>query len=292
MRRSNVDMQWKNYNGIQKVLYFTYYILDEFKNRNTLRYAYLEFVLTTKCNLNCENCAHLMNHYNDHHQYSFDEFKENIDLLFETVDYVIQLRLLGGEPFLNRDLGKFLEYMLSDENISKKFSEIGITTNGTVVPDKKALEVMSDNKRTKVFISNYGEKSKRNIKLFNEKNISFELESENQIWFDPGQPVTHNRSVKELKKMYKGCYLKDICNSYFDGEFHVCSKSNHGTRIGLIPKREEDFARLKSCDSLQERRSKLLSLKKIDYIIACDYCDFMLKKPMKSKSDVSTDDST
>ena len=70
-----------------------------------------DMTVTTLCSLNCTHCNMFIPYYKERKNYSYEELKRNIDLLFERVDYVVYLGLIGGEPTLNTDLGRIIEYL-------------------------------------------------------------------------------------------------------------------------------------------------------------------------------------
>ncbi len=63
---------------------------------------YLETHIMDSCNLNCKGCTHFSNLYEIDSNVSYEQFMNDINQLSQKC-FVIQLRLLGGEPLLNTD---------------------------------------------------------------------------------------------------------------------------------------------------------------------------------------------
>lgn len=108
-------------------------------NRNQINIIQVNTAVTTWCTLNCEKCNMFMPHYENSKRkhYTFTEMKEDIDLLLNYVDYIFWYNFLGGEPFLNKELKDIIAYV--GETYPNKVERMGITTNGTIIPDAETL---------------------------------------------------------------------------------------------------------------------------------------------------------
>ena len=63
---------------------------------------------------------------------------KSIDRLMDSVDSLYEFRVVGGEPFINKQIGKVINKLLQYETIK----EIVIYTNATIIPKKvKILNV-------------------------------------------------------------------------------------------------------------------------------------------------------
>jgi len=94
--------------------------LEAITNKHNLT---IDYMLTFRCNYNCSYCtSHDINH--PLHKYSVEEISESLNYLSSLYkDKKIQLILLGGEPFLYKDLLKLIT------NLKDTFMRIRITTN-------------------------------------------------------------------------------------------------------------------------------------------------------------------
>ncbi len=94
---------------------------------------YLETHIMDSCNLNCKGCTHFSNLYEKESKVFLKQFKNDIKQLAKKC-FVIQLRLLGGEPLLNQECA---EYFV---NARKAFphTDINIVTNGVLIVKQNA----------------------------------------------------------------------------------------------------------------------------------------------------------
>lgn len=245
-------------------------------NSDSGYYEYLEIPITTKCSLKCKKCSNLIPCYQKRSDYDINILLRSLNRFLGCINHIVFIRILGGEPFLNKDLYKILEELLN----SKKIQRIEVVTNGTIVPkDKKLLEVLK-NKRIIVSISQYPMVDYNKLVAFLKKNnISYRIDKMN-FWLDYGEPYKRNKSERMLVKQFTKC--NNVCKSLINGQLHLCPRSSHGTDLGIITNNKEDYLDLLD-DTISdiELEEKLKKLYKKKYITACDYCDFGTKKSRK-----------
>lgn len=239
-------------------------------------YEYLEIPITTKCSLMCKSCANLIPCYKKRNDYDTDILIKSIRKFLECINNIVYIRLLGGEPFLSKNLHIIIKELLKSDKIQR----IEIVTNGTVIPtDKKVINILKNNKII-VSISEYPIVDyDKLITFLSQNNIKYRIDKMN-FWMDYGLPSKRNKSKKELIKQFSAC--NNICKSLVNGQIHLCPRSSHGTDLGIIKNNEDDYLNLldKSL-SLEEKKNKLNKLFKKNYIVACDYCDFGTNKCKK-----------
>lgn len=163
--------------------------------RNKCVLSKIDTVITSRCTLRCKDCNLFIGYANHHVDMSLKELKKNFDIFFDSVDYVYEYTLLGGEPFLHVELDQILSYLM--ENYSDKIGKVNLISNGTVVPCENVLELMKKYEMT-VHISdytqsvNYGKKLAEVIEAFSEKGIEYYV-IPNNTWKDvkyPGKEFT------------------------------------------------------------------------------------------------------
>lgn len=103
---------------------------------------YLEYNVTDSCNLKCKGCNHFSNLCEDNIFADSREFAKDLSYLAQKVS-IGQLRLLGGEALLHKNLMKFIQKareILPD-------TDIYIVTNGLLIPslDNSFLKEMKRN---------------------------------------------------------------------------------------------------------------------------------------------------
>lgn len=97
--------------------------------------------INNECNLNCKHCR--VAEKNSKDQLSLKQSKELLAQLW--YNGTTKLNFSGGEPFLRKDFFEILEF-------AKKFEDIVITTNGTLL-DRKVCEKLAQYPNIKLSIS-------------------------------------------------------------------------------------------------------------------------------------------
>ena len=239
-------------------------------------YEYLEIPITTMCSLKCKHCSNLIPCYKRPSDYDFKILEKSINAFLECINNIVYIRVLGGEPFLGKNLYGVLDLILK----SNKVQRIEVVTNGTIIPkDKKLIEKLQNN-RVIVCISVYPNVDDNKLVAFlKENNIKYRLD-EMDYWIAHGDTKKRNRTEKELRRQYAKC--DNVCKSLVNGQIHICPRSSHGTDLGIIKNNEDDYINILD-DNLtpSEKRKQFNKLLKTKSIKACDYCDYGTKKAKK-----------
>ena len=239
-------------------------------------FEYLEIPITTKCNLRCINCSNLIPCYKEQKDLDVNIIKQSINEFLKCINNIVYIRILGGEPFLCKNLYEITKTLLK----SKKIQRIEIVTNGIIIPkEKKKINLLRNNRIT-ISISQYPfVNSNKQIDFFKSNNIKYRLDKMT-YWLYYGNTSKRNKTKKQLKKQYCKCH--SICKSLINGQIHLCPRSSHGTDLGIIKNNENDYINiLDNKLSIKEKKEKLHKLLQKKYIKACDYCDFATKKCKK-----------
>ena len=114
--------------------------------------GYLEYSVNNHCNLRCKGCSHYSNLIREPEFADISRFREDLGRLRELFGQVEVIRLLGGEPFLNPDLGAFV----SAAREAFPYAALSVVSNGLLIPKAKeeVLEVLRRNNAA-VQVSNY-----------------------------------------------------------------------------------------------------------------------------------------
>lgn len=245
-----------------------------YKYRNECCIFTMDMALTTYCTLKCKHCNMFIPYYQKPVMYSFADIKENIDLLFNNVDYVFAIGLLGGEALLCQDIIPIIEYLNSE--YGKRIGSILITTNGLTIPDSNLLECISRN-NVLVTISDYRasiqEKSRLEElgKLLEKSGIVYTIR-ESLVWSDFGFP-DYIRSVEE-KDVRKHMLLCDPgWRGLNDKKFFFCNVAWSAEKSGLFQLEENDYIELDKLEPHSDA-SKRIILKYTTGTFAKDYLSF------------------
>lgn len=104
---------------------------------------YLEFHVADHCNLNCKYCTHYSPLVGKPVFTEYDRFADDLRQLRKYIVDIGVIRILGGEPLLNPELGRFIE--LTRELYPA--SIITVVTNGLLIDrlDPALIEIMKKN---------------------------------------------------------------------------------------------------------------------------------------------------
>lgn len=262
----------KEFEGVIETAFMEEEETDISDKNSILSLPRMDLVLTTRCSLRCEKCANLMQYYENPTDVKLDIILQSMRTLMQAIDSIETIYVLGGEPFLYKDLDRVLSYLNKEE----KIKIIKIVTNGTICPLDDNIRLWEELHQSKVIISlsDYGVLSKNKEKLFQQckkKYINIEIE-ENKFFYDTGNMEKRYRTEKELQKVFTDC--KTLCRSLFNGEFHYCPRSSHGTDLGIVPKYKGEYINLLNVENEFELRKEIEEfINREDYIEVCDYCD-------------------
>lgn len=235
-----------------------------------LEIPFFDFNVNTKCTLKCKKCDQGIPYMKRREEYSFEQLKKHIDELLEKVDYIYQISILGGEPFLNQDLNEILTYCCE----CKKIGSIILVTNGTIYPEEKVLKALKNNK-IRVGISWYPLKNTYNrtrlIQYLEGNNIKYNVRRAN--WLDFGDwNINRNYSEDRIKRNYKNCFLKN-CVQYNNGVLYRCAKVVLLEDQQIINPNNDEYIIVNSNNSKRDFKNSINRFYSTKYIQSCNYCN-------------------
>jgi organic radical activating enzyme len=249
---------------------------DELKCRrlitNTLStsVSVLEFVVTTRCNLKCRDCANLMQYYKDPSHIDTGTILRSIDRVFQLIDSIVQVNLLGGEPLLNPDLPQILDKL---GEYRSNIKNLNITTNGTILPKGELIDALIRNNAT-MTVSDYGKLSGKRLQLItllDENGIGVK-DLKDQVWNTP-HTFCQNlaRKQQEIGQTFRTCSAQ--CMEVIEGKLSYCVFQAHAENLHAIPKADYE-----SLDLMGEQLTKE-EVRELCYpsspLYACRYCTGM-----------------
>ena len=228
--------------GYQKNRHF--YLLDEFSTiymmykYNKLHVEKIDMFCNTRCTLRCKHCSALIPYNRNGRNYTFEEMKQNVDMLFKWVDYVHILSFSGGDAMVNPNLPRIIEYV-GNEYRWKQVQDFELYTNAIILPDEKMLGIW---KKYDVIIrfTNYTknvphkQKIKQMIEILEENKLKYDY-VQFEKWLDMGYPQPSNGLVSEneLIEHCKQC-TPVISTCLNDGKIFYCSPSCGADSSGLF----------------------------------------------------------
>ena len=250
------------------------------KYRREVVISQMSSSITSRCTLNCERCNVFMPYYKEHYDTTADELLQDMDLLFQRVDYLTSYFVFGGEPLLNKNLPEMLRRVY--EKYHGRIGYMQIITNGTVVPSQELLEACEACK-VKIRLSDYTRQVPYEKKLAEVKETLDKSKVEWSMgvydtWLSLEFPVVKKPiapNPEEAKKHMLAC--SQGCHMVGDGRLYYCGALCNAQRCGLWQLREGDYVDLeKSEGSLEQDKLRVLRycLGDVDkkYISLCNVC--------------------
>lgn len=224
--------------------------------KKQLNIIQINTAVTTYCTLNCAKCNMFMPHYStaQKEHISLDALKKDIDTLMQFVDYVFFYTLLGGEPFLHKQLKDHIEYVAT--TYKDKIGKIGITTNGTLIPNDETLAII---KKYGVVISisdysaqiPYKEKLTKLEEVLKTWDIPYS-KNVSLVWKDFGFPENpFNWSEENLCAHMKTC--APLFHGINDQKLFYCHIVWSAQKAGLYTMQQSDYVDLTKLDPAKEK---------------------------------------
>lgn len=236
-------------------------------------------IITERCSLRCKDCVNLMQYFKEPKHISTNINIDSMEKLLENVSCIERVSVVGGEPFVNKEAYRIIEWLIGQD----KIKNITVFTNATVIPDNEQIEFL---KNGKVFISisNYEVESQKVTDLsekLKENGIDYNIVRD-RVWKDLGNLQCRNRSAEDNNTLFHKCFF-DGCFQLMYGQLHYCARSACGVALKAFPEREGDYFDLFRTDLSDEAyKTKFMEFLKNDKTAptACDYCS---GKDWKSK---------
>ena len=253
---------------------------DEYNASRALHIKNLDVQITERCSLKCTNCSNLMQFYEKPVNEDLDLLFSSLDRFVDSIDKIDEFRVLGGDPFMNKDMHKVVNKLLSYDKAGK----VIVYTNGKIIPKGPNLECLK-NEKVILDMTNYGTVSNNAqaiIKVCEENNIKYS-ESVTTVWQDCGEILPfQKRTEEEKKKKFINCCNSDTL-SLLKGKLYRCPFSANAENLNAVPKNTEDQVDLS--DPKVTTADLKVKIKNVvydkDYITACDFCngrDYTVKK--------------
>ena len=239
------------------------------QEENGIIFNRIQYVVTERCSLKCKDCSHLIQYYKYPKDIDLANYKASFERLLQSIDCVAELRILGGEPFMNKNI----DSLIREYGHNTKIQEISIYTNGTIVPENYILRSISEN-GVIIHISNYriNEKSiNQLVKKLEEYSIKYFVREYEQ-WQDAGSLEYRNFSREKMEDVFQTC-IERKCYTFLRGKLYRCPRSAHGMNLKGIPDTPNDYVDFnEESTDLIVLKKKIRQLQKLTCIEACQYC--------------------
>ena len=234
----------------------------------------IDICVSTKCNLRCIGCGSLMPLYDSPTDVPIDLLMKSLNVFFSVVDRVFRVNVVGGEPFLYKDLDAVIEYL----NKNDKVTSVVLPSNGTYAPDNPKLYKALSHPKNSVRISHYESCEKGTEKLqayLDEYNVDYSIKyfsATGYQWYDFGGYELRNRTSDELTKQYDNCEVEWM--SVYRGKLYPCPRAAHAIDLGFMEENDNFVDLIGSNISLKELRENIQDfVYERKYYECCNHCD-------------------
>ena len=229
----------------------------------------LDLVLTEKCSLKCKDCSNLMQYYAKPIDEDYNELIVSIDKFLNSVKFIREIRLIGGEPLIYKKIDLVIKKLLSYSN----FETIHVYTNGTIVLKDEKMKCFQ-NEKILFKISDYGKISRNVSKLedkLNDLNVKF-ITEKIRTWQDCAKIEKFNRTDNLNKHIFGNC-CENQGLTLLHGTLYLCPFNAHAENLNAIPKFQNDKVILKNLSNPEITESLRKLYFKTDFLSACDFCN-------------------
>jgi organic radical activating enzyme len=242
----------------------------------TLYFKNITFVINQICTLRCKYCYSYANAYSRERRINFpvEQILSDIDTIFDAIDGVKIVPLIGGETFVHPDLDRIVMKFLEKSNLGV----LNVTSNGICKIRENHLAVLQ-NSRTQVVFSNYKScLSAKECELF-DKNVELVRKSGARVivlndtpqWTVPTTLWDKHYSMEVMQSKRKVCLDPLICKYVKNGKFFPCTVADsiHNIGIGDYP---TDYVEINPAISRETMRATIKELLNRSYFQSCRHC--------------------
>jgi organic radical activating enzyme len=246
------------------------YAVSSARDKSKLRLNSLDLVLTEKCSLKCKDCSNLMQYYAKPVDEDFDLLMKSLGKFMDSVDFIQEIRFIGGEPFMYKRIDEVINKVLEYSN----FNKLVVFTNGTIVPKQEKVKTFQ-NQKIIFKISNYGEISKNVTKLENFLSLNKIRYISERVtrWQDCARIEKFDRPISLTKEIFGNCCVNEAL-TMLHGKLYLCPYSAHAENLDAIPKTSSDSIDLNILDNNDVIKGNIRSLVfNKEYLGACNWCN-------------------
>lgn len=188
------------------------------------------------------------------------------------LDFISCVELIGGEPFVAKNLGRVLGFLLEQE----KVLAVEITTNATIIPTADILELLKDPK-VAVHISNYGNVVDQSgfMDCMEKDGIRHKTLAFQGKWMSPGGTAARNRDGEELVRQYYRCSSGYLCKTLWGDKIYPCARAASLAELGIM----QDCPNISGLEK-EGLRERLYAFYVVPSCGVCDYCDMSVEDPV------------
>lgn len=234
----------------------------------------VDLIITERCSLRCKDCANLMQYYPRPANVDLDLLLRSIDALCATVDDIMELRIIGGDAWMNRQWPQVVAHAIDKPQITR----VVIYTNGAIVPDPAEAPLLAHAK-VSVVATDYGPLSRNmgRLRSYLADNGIVHRILHVDSWLDCARLEKHDRNAAANAEMFQDCCAKNML-SLSDGKLFRCPFAANADRLGAVADNTGDYVdivgALAAGDAVAEVRHRIMAyVRRQTALTTCDYCN-------------------
>ena len=229
----------------------------------------IDVIVTEKCSLACADCANLMPYFKEPKNVDFEVICSSLEKIASVCDSILELRILGGEPFIVKDVDKIINYCTGKIKIADR---VVIYSNATILPRPNAIKAMK-HKNVFVEITDYGKLSRaldKTKSLYDQEGILYQVEQLPDSWDDSADIIQPQRSIDENQYIFDSCCAKYLY-TLMHGKLYRCPFSASLNYIDSNLGNSHDYVDcILDDDSLKMRLESFIYSPR--YFPSCEFC--------------------
>lgn len=267
--KENIDFfRYMLWNELYRYLYL-------FFRCNCLSVAFCGLQISNVCNLNCKGCLSFTHFIKKPHFYGKDYLKNQLNYLFNNIDYIGMLELCGGEPFLIPNVKDFYEY--TGSKYRDRIGVLSTVTNGTVIPSDDLCEVLKKYK-IKVYLDDYRKNVNKVVNTFDKvyeklcnKGVDVEIRNV-ENWIDLG--ITENKKSSKVVAALRHAECNNNRMSLINGKLFFCDYECYAYMAEVYNASESDYLDISEAGlSKSEVLEFSLGYSQLGYCSMCGFCN-------------------
>jgi hypothetical protein len=207
-----------------------------------------------------------MQYYQNPQNFALGVIMSWVDALCRNVDEIGEIRIIGGEPFMNKDCDRVVELLAENPQIAK----IAIYTNATIPLKQQQLDRL---KHPKVIfmITDYDALSRNHSRVIDalESNGIRYSSRKPEDWTDCAKIGRHYRDDEEQRELFRDCCANKLF-TVIAGRFYRCPFVANAIQLKAVPDFPEDHVDLMKGDVRAELNRYIFHT---EFLQACDWCN-------------------
>ncbi|MBS5523682.1 MAG: radical SAM protein [Clostridiales bacterium] len=239
--------------------------------------------VTMACDLKCKLCSNFSPYYPHPVYENIERLREAMRRYFNIVTHVHKLMITGGEPFLYKELGLFINEIKKYED---KLDIFGCITNGSILPGTDLLEAAAGfGEKFHILIDDYGPQLSVHVpaivKALEQYNIAYiwRKYSGQEVhcggWVDFGDLTEQKYDREEAEALFARCAYPQKLKFAFDlvdGSMYPCGPSRRCQELGITGDYSEFINLFDDTLTVEQQREKIAEIYNRKSLSACSYC--------------------